>query len=254
MSRYTMKDAQERLAELGKAIGVHTEESKTAAYKATEHGADRVWVLENAPQYGGVCIQEIRAGSTGEDRPYGLYSREPVKTFCLMVDHTLETIRIMRYADDRDGTPWTRNTVVSRDDLGTGIGYALSKIVTPRVLTEADVTFTLEVEQDDSEVRGNAIASGDADLDTRIEDELIRRLDNGDVWAWASVRVVATWESMDGNKYEGDDYLGACSYEDESDFVSTSGYYEDMKAEALNQLNKQIESDWKALSSLTNEA
>lgn len=98
-----------------------------------------------------------------------------------------------------------------------------------------DVVYTLDVEMDDLEVRGNALASGDDAEDRRVEDRIIRRLNDGDVWAWASVKVMASW-----NGIEGVAYLDACSYQDEADFKQPGGYYEDMKAQALDDLKNEI--------------
>ena len=104
-----------------------------------------------------------------------------------------------------------------------------------KTFSKSEVAYTLEAEFDDIPVRGNAIVSGDDAEDKRIEDSILRRLENGDVWAWASVKVIASW-----NGIEGVDYLGACSYEDEDDFKQPGGYYEDMKAEALASLKVNI--------------
>lgn len=93
-----------------------------------------------------------------------------------------------------------------------------------------EVEFTMEVEQDDCPVRGNAMASGDDAIDKKVEEEIIQRLDNGDVWAWACVCVCATWKGMEGRAY-----LGACCYNDEADFKK-DGYYKDMKTEAYTEL------------------
>lgn len=71
------------------------------------------------------------------------------------------------------------------------------------------IEYKIEVFQDDMEVRGNALDSGDTAEDKRVEDAILKRLDRGDVWAWATVRVVA---SIPGIDVEGDDYLGACCY------------------------------------------
>jgi hypothetical protein len=98
------------------------------------------------------------------------------------------------------------------------------------------VTFSLEAEYEDTPVRGNALASGDDDEDKRVEDEILRRLDNGDVWAWASVKVTAEWKGI-----EGVDYLGCCCYADEKEFKQAGGYYDDMKQVAFNDLIEQLE-------------
>lgn len=96
---------------------------------------------------------------------------------------------------------------------------------------EKEVIYTLEATQDDMAVRGNAIVSGDDAEDKKVEDQILDRLNHGDVWAWASVKVSASW-----NGFEGTDYLGACSYANETDFKQPGGYYDDMKAAALQDL------------------
>ena len=101
------------------------------------------------------------------------------------------------------------------------------------------VTYRIEVEQDDVEVRGNALASGDDAEDKACEDEILERLNRGDVWAWASVCVVAECEG-----FEGRDYLGCCCYDDEEDFKQPGGYYDDMKkrarADLLTELKRSV--------------
>ena len=92
------------------------------------------------------------------------------------------------------------------------------------------VEFRVEAEQDDMSVRGNALASGDDEQDKEAEEEILQRLDRGDVWAWASVHVIAEYEG-----FRGDAYLGGCNYKDERDFMKDA-YYEDMKSEAYDDL------------------
>ena len=105
-----------------------------------------------------------------------------------------------------------------------------------------DAEIHLIAEYDHIPVRGNAIVSGDDDFDKSVEDELIERLNDGDVWAWASVEVYASVE-IGGVTVQGDsEYLGCCSYRDESDFVNNSGYYDDMKATALESLIEKVNS------------
>lgn len=93
-----------------------------------------------------------------------------------------------------------------------------------------EVTYTIHVEQDDTPVRGYAMASGDDAADKAYEDEILERLDAGDVWAWAFVTVVA-----EANGFEGSDSLGGCSYASEADFKA-GGYYEEMCKSAREQL------------------
>lgn len=105
-----------------------------------------------------------------------------------------------------------------------------------RELKMEEVEFTLETLEEDIPVRGNAIASDDEDYDREIEDAILARLEDGDIWAWCCVKVTAKW-----NGFEGDDYLGACSYANEEEFIRLSGYYDDMKERALDDLNATIE-------------
>src|SRR5579872_2222127 len=120
----------------------------------------------------------------------------------------------------------------------------------PRALTAKDVVFTLTAEYDDTPVRGNAMASGDDAADKACEDEIIARLDSGDVWAWAVVTVKAEWTSPTGQTWTGRDTLGACSYRDEEDFKQEGGYFAQMKDQALDDLNASIRRSWDAVSSL----
>jgi hypothetical protein len=96
------------------------------------------------------------------------------------------------------------------------------------------IEYRIIVEQDDIPVRGNALASGDKQSDRAAEDEILQRLAQGDVWAWARVRVEARFGS-----HVGFDCLGACSYADAAAF-KRDGYYRDMKAVALADLRRRI--------------
>ena len=104
-------------------------------------------------------------------------------------------------------------------------------------LTEEDVIFTLECLEEHTPVRGNAMASGDNEADRACENEILERLDRGDIWAWCTVKVTARYGSLVGV-----DYLGCCSYRDERDFREPSGgYFDDMRREALRDLQSQID-------------
>jgi hypothetical protein len=101
-----------------------------------------------------------------------------------------------------------------------------------RALTEAEVEFTLEIEDDDSEFN---FESDEPEKDEELRKELRSRLHNGDLWAWCTVKVTAKWKD-----WKGVDYLGGCSYKDEADFRQDDGYFGDMKERALEDLNKSL--------------
>ena len=107
-------------------------------------------------------------------------------------------------------------------------------------IEEKETTYNVRLiaTQDDTPVRGNAMASGDDEEDRRYEDMILERLNNGDVWAWAQVEVQATLP--DGRT--GSAYLGGCCYEDEKDFKQ-GGYYEGMILNAVDDAASKPKAD-----------
>jgi hypothetical protein len=104
--------------------------------------------------------------------------------------------------------------------------------------TRDGITYRLYAYYDDTSVKGNAIASGDDKLDARVERSILKRLDAGDVWAWASVHVTAEIDDISG--IEGDDHLGGCSYASYKQFIKIGGYWDDMKATAREDLFSKL--------------
>ena len=100
----------------------------------------------------------------------------------------------------------------------------------------ARVAYRVEVEQDDTPLAGNVLASGDDVQDREAEEWVRSELDAGNDWAWGVVRVTAVHPGL---PFVGKAYLGACSYASQEDF-ERGGYFEDMKAEALADLECQI--------------
>lgn len=117
-----------------------------------------------------------------------------------------------------------------------------------KTLTKDDVEFTVECLEEDIPVRGNVMASGDDDLDREEEDRAINDLNSGNPWAWCTVKVTAKHPNLPG--IEGVDYLGGCSYKSQADFEGQSGYFDDMKDRALEELNREIQSHYEALKTL----
>jgi hypothetical protein len=97
------------------------------------------------------------------------------------------------------------------------------------------LTFELYIAPDDACVRGNALASGDDAADRRYEDEILSRLNDGDIWAWCTVECRAVYRGFSGS-----DYLGGCTYAGVSDFTAPGGYWDDMKAEAARRIHLEI--------------
>ena len=104
-----------------------------------------------------------------------------------------------------------------------------------RPVAREEATIRVLAEPDHIPVEGNACASGDDDFDREVEHNILCRLQKGDIWAWAAVTVVVAWGSFEGRAH-----LGCCSYVDENDFRQPGGYFDDMVAEALDELNRTI--------------
>lgn len=112
-----------------------------------------------------------------------------------------------------------------------------------RRLKASEVTFTVSVEQDELEVRGNAMASDDPEADRELENEILSALDAGNIEAWCCITVTATWEGI-----EGTDHLGGCSFLASDDIPQTvAQQVEDciqahgMRETALSDLNQEVE-------------
>lgn len=74
-----------------------------------------------------------------------------------------------------------------------------------------------------------------------------KRLDDGDIWAWAAVTVQAT---VPGCTTAGYACLCGCSYRDTAEFIEPGGYWEDMKLDAAIELRERLEACVKALDTM----
>lgn len=105
-----------------------------------------------------------------------------------------------------------------------------------RPFTVADVGDSLQVRVDPF-CEDHSYKSAYAD-----NPELVKAFDNmvdaHDLWGWCVVRVRVAYTS---SNLHADIFLGECSYEDEEDFTKTSGYYDQMVEEAVQNLNNDIE-------------
>jgi hypothetical protein len=103
-----------------------------------------------------------------------------------------------------------------------------------RELKEDEVEFVLTCEFEPTPIEGNCSAI-DEKTDKQTEKWIMTELKNGNEWAWCCAHVATHW-----NDFVGDTYLGCCSYLSESDFMA-GGYYADMKADALEDLNQKLQ-------------
>ncbi len=92
------------------------------------------------------------------------------------------------------------------------------------------VEFTIECLPEDAQVKGNCSAIDD-ETDRETEQYIYNELNNGNEWAWCTVKVGCSYKGQEGTAY-----LGQCSYKDRKDFKDNSGYYEDMKQESFDDL------------------
>ncbi len=104
-----------------------------------------------------------------------------------------------------------------------------------RKLVEAEVTFTLEAEEEHERI-GTHFLDGHDDSEERraMMRQITEDYTAGNEWAWFSAKVTARW-----GEYSASTYLGCCSYESKADFEADHSY-QDMKKEALEDLNKVI--------------
>lgn len=77
-------------------------------------------------------------------------------------------------------------------------------------------------------IEGNCSAI-DEETDAKTERWIKRQLDNGNQWAWCTVKVTVKWGKNIGN-----DYLGCCSYKSFEDFKN-GVYYEEMVENAFQK-------------------
>lgn len=105
-----------------------------------------------------------------------------------------------------------------------------------------DVDVRIETLPEDIPVEGNACDTGDEQFDHQVEHEILTRLDQDDVWAWATVAVTVSW-----NGQEATEYLGCCCYDGEEEFQQC-GYFADMIDAAMSTLNENLRDLYRQLS------
>ena len=107
-----------------------------------------------------------------------------------------------------------------------------------RELTKNEVTITITSEYEYTH-------QVDSLSDCMTKEQIGYNRENVSPWYWCTVKVTVSWNGVSEHKY-----LGACSYESEQYFIENSCYYEDMVEEALSDLNKTLQAQYKNLSLL----
>ena len=107
----------------------------------------------------------------------------------------------------------------------------------------AEVSF--EALYEDTQVRGNAQAI-DPVSDKEVEDNILQRINNGDLSAWFCAKVTASYKG-----FKWSDFLGCCSYNSIEEFTKEErGYYTDMVHCAITGLADYIIESNKTLEEL----
>lgn len=101
-------------------------------------------------------------------------------------------------------------------------------------ITVEDCDFTRVIEPEGMSVRGNLQVSDDPRADREAENAILRRLEDGDEWAWCRVIVRAEFCGFFAQVS-----LGGCSYESESAFLKSDDY-RDMREECVGEINEYL--------------
>lgn len=99
------------------------------------------------------------------------------------------------------------------------------------------IEYKIDFEPENIPVLGNVFHTDDSEFDRKQEEEIIARLDNGDISAWCCIKVTA---SIAGFSHT--EYLGGCSFTEgdtEAQINSTVEEYV-MKDEARRNLFKHL--------------
>lgn len=85
-----------------------------------------------------------------------------------------------------------------------------------RLFEKNGIRYSVTLEPEDIPIEGNAMASGDSEVDRETETWIRNQLDRGNIAAWC-VAIVRAWIEIDGVRFEGSASLGCCSYESEAE-------------------------------------
>lgn len=100
------------------------------------------------------------------------------------------------------------------------------------LINEAAVTFAVEAHDCDEAIAEHFVYG--TEEENRADVAAIHELAARTVWGWCNIRVTATL-----GDFTGQDMLYACTYTSADDFLQ-SGYFEDMKHNAIADLKRNI--------------
>lgn len=113
-----------------------------------------------------------------------------------------------------------------------------------KVLHKEDVTFDVVAEKENISPKASMATCSKEEIDNFVA--AVKEVRKKSLtWGWCCVRVTAKYKS-----FTGDAYLGGCSYTSKDDFINNSGYMQQLCAEALHNLNEEIQLKFKPLEDL----
>jgi hypothetical protein len=96
-----------------------------------------------------------------------------------------------------------------------------------REIAETECTFEVSTEPDDQPIRGS--------VDDSLVEQIERELESNP-WAWCTIKVEAKWNGITGVAH-----LGGCSYTSFEDFTKDTAYFDQMRADAVADLNETLQ-------------
>lgn len=105
-----------------------------------------------------------------------------------------------------------------------------------REITIDDVQFTIQHREEDipPEFALKDMKANDPERYRNTVTNIRQSLDYGNEWAWCYVTVTGTFGPLTAKQH-----LGGCSYDNQTDFIESSGYWNDMRREVVTELNEQ---------------
>lgn len=112
--------------------------------------------------------------------------------------------------------------------------------MSPRLVIRDECTITVEAFEEPT-----SLTTARKWQEPCVIDGIVETLRESPLWGWCYVKVTASWgytNQFDAESFiTGEAYLGECSYKDEQDFRQAGDYFDQLVAEALDELNNEIQ-------------